>query len=127
LAGTDTRKGDAALVAALAGGASIKEAATRAGLSERTAHRRLDEPAVRAQVAAARADMVASAGGVLARAATAAAATLSHLMSSTYPPSTRLAAARSVLELGSRLREAEEFEARLAALEAASAAQQQGR
>jgi hypothetical protein len=109
---------DESLIAALAGGASVTRAAQMVALSERTVCRRLEDAAFRTAVGAVRAEMLTSAVGVLARAATAAAATLQHLISSTYPPSTRLAAARSVLELGTRLREAEELEARLVVLEA---------
>ena len=58
------RKGDTELLLALACGASVENAAQRAGLSRRTVFRRLAAPAFRAQVAEARAEMVRRAAGM---------------------------------------------------------------
>ena len=121
------RKGDSALITALAGGATVKEAAHRAGVAECTAHRRLDDPEFRRQVDAARTEMIASAVGTLAKASTAAAVTLATLLGKEQPPSIRLGAARSILELGSKLRETQELEERIAALEERVAQQGQRR
>ncbi len=52
------RRGDAALVGALASGLTVETAAVRAGISERTAYRRLADPVFRQQLQEARADMV---------------------------------------------------------------------
>jgi hypothetical protein len=41
MAGSGRKNADAALLAALAGGATVQEAASSAGISERTAYRRL--------------------------------------------------------------------------------------
>jgi hypothetical protein len=116
---------DAVLVAALAGGATIAEAAKRAHVAERTVYRRLAEPAFRQQVAEARSRMVSEAVGALALAAHAAVGVLIQLMQSSVPPATRLNAAKAILELGRQLRESEEFEQRLTALEAAQQSAQQ--
>ena len=108
--------GDAALLAALAGGASHQEAAALAGVSERTAYRRLEDPAFRQQLAGARSELIARATGRLAAACSAAAATLAGLLKADSE-TVRLGAARSILELAIKLRDAEELEARIATLE----------
>jgi hypothetical protein len=56
---------DEALLVALACGATVEGAARQAGVSRRTAHRRLADPAFLRRLAAARADMVQRATGVL--------------------------------------------------------------
>jgi hypothetical protein len=115
---------DAALLAALAGGATVTLAAEQAGIAPRTAWRRLDDPDFRAQLDTARRQTVAAAIDVLGKASTAAAATLVDLMTKDKPPSTRLGAARAILELGGKMRETAELEERIATLEAALLAQQ---
>jgi hypothetical protein len=109
-------RGDAALIAALAAGASVRAAARSAGVSERTAHRRLEDPPVQQAVEDARAEILARAVAKLTAASTEAAETLRRLL---YSPMdfARLAAARSILELGSKLREHEDLAERVAALE----------
>src|SRR5215212_7972824 len=109
MTGNDRRKGDGALIAALAGGVSVRDAATRAGVSESTAYRRLEDPGFTRHVAEARAEMIARAVGTLADASTAAAATLRKLLDATNEH-VRLGACRAILELGAKLREAEELE-----------------
>ena len=121
MAGSGRRHADAALIAALAGGATMADAARAAGVGERTVYRRLQTPAFRARVIAARADLVERAAARLADAAGAAVTTLGELLVAGTPPAVRLGAARAVLELGLRLREQQEIEERLAALEAALA------
>jgi len=121
MADNGSEKGDAALIVALAGGATVRDAARRAHVGERTVYRRLDEPDFRRQVQDARADMVAQAVGKLADAATKAVETLSALLDG-ESESVRLGAARAILEIGTKLRDATEFETRLAALEAAAQA-----
>ena len=115
------RNADDALLAALAGGATVREAATTAGVGERTAWRRLDEEDFRRRLDEARRQTVRAAVDTLTRASTAAAATLATLLRQEYPPAVRLGAARSILELGGRLRESQDVLARIEALEAASA------
>ena len=113
--------GDAALVAALAGGATHQEAAAQAGMSERTAYRRVADDSFRQQLAEARGALITRATGRLAAACSAAAATLAALLKADSE-NVRLGAARSILELAVRLRESEELEGRVAALEAQHAA-----
>jgi hypothetical protein len=57
---------------------------------------------------------------MLTAAATEAVSTLRGLQAKSIPASVRLGAARSVLELGAKLRETAEFEAQIAALEEAA-------
>ena len=104
------------LVASLAAGQTVLDAAREAGLSEKTAHRRLAEPEFRRRVAAARDQMLARAVGQLTDAATEAVATLRELLAADAL-AVRLGAARSILDLGRRLREALELDARLTELE----------
>ncbi|SRR6266545_6995211 len=54
-------EGDAALIAALAAGATQAEAASRSSVSERTVRRRWAEPAFRARVDAVQAELVSEA------------------------------------------------------------------
>lgn len=117
MAGSGRIQGDSALVVALAGGATVRAAARRAHVAERTVYRRLDEVDFRRQVQSARAEMVAQAVGKLADAATQAVNTLSALLDGDSE-SVRLGAARAILEIGTKLRDATEFETRLVALEA---------
>jgi hypothetical protein len=104
------------LLTELAGRAMVRRAAERAGLSERTAHRRLAEADFRRRVAELRAEMVARAMGRLVDGMTEAADTLRKLLRA-EGESVRPGAARTILELGNRLREAVELEERLSALE----------
>ena len=50
MARNGSRKGADAFVLALASGVTLKDAATAAGISERQAHRRVDEPQFRQRV-----------------------------------------------------------------------------
>lgn len=119
MAGGDRRNADAALITALAGGATQQAAAEAAGVSERTVRRRLASPDFASRVAEARTELVRRAVAMLAEASGAAVETLRALLQDA-PPAVRLGAARAVLELGVKLRESEELEARIAALEAAA-------
>ncbi|CAA9293305.1 MAG: hypothetical protein AVDCRST_MAG77-4946 [uncultured Chloroflexi bacterium] len=101
---------------ALAAGATYTDAGQRAGVSERTVARRMEDTAFRAEVADCRRLMVERAIGQLADASTAAVATLRALLDA-ESDTARLGAARSILELGTKLRESVEMEARLIELE----------
>jgi hypothetical protein len=114
---TGPKGGDAALIAALACGGTVEAAAKQAGVSERTAYRRLEDEGFRRRVDDARAEIVKRAVARLSAASVQAADTLRQLLSSDMD-FCRLAAARSILELGAKLREQTELAARLAALEA---------
>jgi len=97
VAGGDRRDADQALAAALAAGSTKQEAA--------------------------RAELVSRAVGSLADASAAAVTTLRALLEADSE-SVRLGACRAILDLGLRLREAEELERRIAALEERAAAEQ---
>ena len=101
---------------ALAGGATFKDAAEQAGINERTARRWMDAPAFRKQVDDTRAEMLAQAVAKLTSASTAAVETLQALLSSEMDFA-RLAAARTILEVGMKLREQHDLAERVAALE----------
>src|SRR5437660_10459461 len=112
------KKADGELILALACGATPENAAQKAGLSVRTVYRRLAEPAFRAQVDAMRADMVRRMAGMLTATGVGALRTLSQLQESARSESVRLGAARSIVELGCKVREATELTERMAAVEA---------
>jgi hypothetical protein len=82
----------------------------------------LQDAGFRQQLDTARQQTLQAAIDLLGKASAAAAATLVDLMARDKPPSARLGAARAILELGSKLREAQELEERLSALEVALAA-----
>jgi hypothetical protein len=111
------RHADHKLLLALACGASLENAARQAGVSESTAYRRMADPEFTRQLQAMRADMVQRTAGALTAAATEAVRTLLDLLKPPAPSAARLGAARSVLEIGVKLRETAELEVRLAALE----------
>lgn len=111
------RKAEHTLLLALAVGATIEAAARQAGVSESTAHRRLEDPLFRQQLQAIQTDMIKRTSGALTAASTEAVRTLLELQKPTAPPAVRLGAARSILEIGIKLREAAGLEERLSALE----------
>ena len=118
---------DDLLIAALAGGQSVEQAAAAAGVSPRTAWRRLQDEQFRQRLDTARQQTLQTAVDTLTRASTAAAVTLATLLKPEQRATVRLAAARAILELGTRLRESQELEARIAALEERLAQQGQSR
>ncbi|HWB10273.1 MAG TPA: hypothetical protein VG826_13665, partial [Pirellulales bacterium] len=111
-----TPAGDDELILALAAGATAREAAEQAGVEERTAHRRLTDADFRRAVSEARDRLFDAARGRLASLASRAVGTLQRLMESDKP-SEALGAAKAVLEMGPRLREATEVEQRISRLE----------
>jgi len=113
--------GDAALIAALASGATNEEAATRAGVSLRTVGRRLADPVFADDLATARRDLVTRSMSRLTDNSVRAADVLLDIAENAEAPaSARVSAARATIELGSRLREQVDLEGRIAALEAAA-------
>ncbi|HUY88693.1 MAG TPA: hypothetical protein VMV10_08160 [Pirellulales bacterium] len=108
--------GDDALVLALASGATIDAAAERAGCSPRTVSRRLADAAFARQISTVRGHLFAAATGRLANAAAKAADKLEKLLESPQDH-VAYAAAKSILELGAKLRDAAEIEQRIAQLE----------
>jgi hypothetical protein len=108
---------DAQLMLALACGATLDSAARQAGVSLRTAKRRAADPELKRQLNALRWDMVERAVGILTAAMGESAKTLVVLQKETVPYPSRLGAARAVFEIGMKLREQNDLEQRLAALE----------
>jgi len=105
------------LLTALACGATAEVAAQKVGVSRATVNRRLQDPAFRSRLQEIRSDMVKRTAGMLTAAAGEAVKTLLELQKNTVSPATRLGAARSILEIGIKVRESADLEARLAALE----------
>ncbi|HWB09983.1 MAG TPA: hypothetical protein VG826_12195 [Pirellulales bacterium] len=111
-----TPEGDEELILALAAGATVREAAERGGVGERTVYRRLADADFRQAVSEARDRMFDAAVGRLAGLASRAAETLERLMEG-EKPSEVLRAAKAVLELGPRLRKAADIEEQIGRLE----------
>ena len=109
-------QGTDALVTALAAGTTVAEAAQQAGISERTAYRRLAEPHTKQQIQDVRAVLFTRAVGRLADGMDAAVATLVRNLSDA-PPSVQVRAAVALLEQAVKLRTSEELAQRVAALE----------
>jgi hypothetical protein len=115
------RNADEALALAVASGQTLRAAAEAAGIGERTATRRWADPDFRRRVAELRADMVSRSLGRMADGMAEAADVLRQLLAA-ESESVRLGAARSLMELGVKLRESVALEERLAALEGAERA-----
>jgi hypothetical protein len=108
---------DEVLILALACGATIEGAARQAGISEATAYRRRQDPEFRRRLQELRADMTQRTTGMLTAAGMESVKTLLELQKPSVPPAARLGSARTVLELGMKMREFNELEERIAALE----------
>ena len=115
-------QGTDALVTALAAGTTVAEAAQRAGISERTAYRRLAEPHTKQQIQDVRAVLFTRAGGRLADVMDAAVATLVQNLSYA-PPSVQVRVPVALLEQALKLRTSEELAQPVAALEVVVAGQ----
>jgi hypothetical protein len=109
---------DESLLAALACGATVENAARSAGMSVRTAQRRQQEPAFRQRLQQLKTTMVERTSGMITAAGLEAVKTLITLQDSSTPAGVRRAAAQTILEVGLKLRENTELAERLAALEA---------
>jgi hypothetical protein len=83
----------------------------------RTVYRRLGEPGFRSQVAEVRAEMLRRAEGMFTAAAIGSIKTFTTLRDSAVSESVRLGAARSIIELGCKVRESVELVERMAAVE----------
>src|SRR4051794_10144481 len=107
-----SRSGAREVVAAqIAAGGTVASAAADASVSARTVHRWLSEPSFVELVGRLRAEAIGRTTRALAAASTRAARTLVELLEASAE-GVRLQAARSVVELALRLREAEELERR---------------
>ena len=111
------RNADEVLLVALACGATIEVAAQKAGLSRATAHRRLNDAEFSARLQQFCSDMVKRASRALTAASGESIKTLLALQQASIPHAVRLGAARSILEIGIKMRESADMEERLAALE----------
>ena len=113
------KSADRTLLQALACGATVENAARKAGMSERTAYRRLDDPVFLGQLEQLRADMVLRTAGMLTGAGMGAVKVLVELQNdAAQPAAVRRRSARDVLEMGLKFREIAQLEQRLAAIEA---------
>jgi hypothetical protein len=117
---------DDVLALNLARGATVAEAAAAAGVSVRTVHRRLSDPGFVKEVSRLRGRMVTEAAGRLADALSEAGTVLRLLVRSDNER-TALAACQALLDNALRVRQADELEQRLQALEEAEAARQDPR
>jgi hypothetical protein len=106
MAGGSRHDRDGALVTALAAGAGTAAVARHAGVNERTVRRRLQDPAFKAKVDEARAELVRQAVGRLAAVGQLAADKL-HALLSARSETVQLQASRSILEFMFRGAEAD--------------------
>ncbi len=106
-----------ALLMALACGSTVDSAASKSGLSKRTIYRRLEDAEFRRQLQNYRTDMVYRATGMLTAASMEAVKTLLSLLGSGNAAAARLGAARAVLDIGLKLRQASELEERMSKIE----------
>ncbi len=106
----------------LACGATLETAARQAGVSLRTAKRRMADPEFKRQLNAMRWEMVDSAIGMVTAGMGESAKTLIMLQKETVPYPTRLGAAKAMFEIGLKLRDQNDIEKRLAELEERMAA-----
>jgi hypothetical protein len=116
MAGNGRRNADETLALGLAAGQTLTDAAGKAGVSERTARRRQDDPAFRARVVELRRTMLQQSLGRMADGMTEAADVLRGLLKASSE-SVRLGACRAMLELGVKLRDTIDHEERLESLE----------
>ncbi|HVK09818.1 MAG TPA: hypothetical protein VM597_13665 [Gemmataceae bacterium] len=116
---------DDPLAAALAAGRTVRDAAATAGVSERTAYRRLADEAFATRVAHLRGQMIGRAAGRLADAMGEASDVLRALLAS-GDEHVRHKAGVKVIELGLKVAEVAELERRVAALELRSGAGEAG-
>jgi hypothetical protein len=113
------QEAEEALLQALVCGATIENAARKAGVSERTAYRRLQDPKFRQRLAGLRLDMIERTAAMLTGAGLVSVKTLVELQQDVaVSAGVRRHAARDVLEMGLKLHDHADLEARLAALEA---------
>lgn len=111
------KNADEVLLAALACGATVENAAAKVGLSRVTVHRRLQDPEFQKRLADFKTETIRRAADMMTAASMESIKTLLDLQTAKTPPSVRLGAARAVLEIGVKMRESAEMEQRIAALE----------
>jgi hypothetical protein len=113
----DVKKSDEALLVALAYGLSVEQAAKQTGISARTIHRRLEDVGFQARLDQLRYDMLTRSSAMLTAAGIESVKTLVDLLKPSQPAMTRLSAAKSILDLGVKLRSLVEVEFRMKELE----------
>ena len=111
------KNADELFITALACGATVEHAAEKAGIGRRTGHRRLQDPDIQRRLSQVKSDMLKRATAMLTAASMEAVKTLLGLQESSMPPGIRLGAARSILEIGNRLRDSTELLERMEAIE----------
>lgn len=112
-------RGDSLLIPALASGQSVKDAAESAGIGERTATRRLSDPAFRKEIQRVQTSILERAISSVSGVADEAVKTLRELLKA-KGENVRLGAARALLDLTFRVREvafAAELQQRIDSLE----------
>jgi len=117
MAGSGRSQADAVLAGHLAAGLQITQAAKKAGVSERTARRRLKVPAFRKQVEELKSEAVGEAVSILGRSMSSAAVELAELLKS-EDEKTRLQAAKEIIGLGLKARLQTDLERRMDDVEA---------
>jgi hypothetical protein len=110
-------KANPSLLVAWACGASVKNAARKAGVSERTVYRRLADPAFQKQLENFHTETMQRAAAMLTSLSAGAINTLGTLLDPSIPSTVRHKSACSILQLGDEQREKVELEQRLATLE----------
>lgn len=108
---------DERLLQSLAFGSTVKQAAAAAGVSERTAYRRLEDPVFCAKLNGMKAEFMDRAVRMLSASSIESIKTLVSLQSQAVPERIRLGAAKATLSLGIRIREEHEISRRLESLE----------
>ena len=112
----------ARFAAALLTARNVTDAATKAGIPERTAHRWMADPTFRAQLAAKESEVWDDATRRLGALLSPALSVLGAVMADpNTPPGTRISAAGRIIDAALKLREQRTFEERLTALEQAGA------
>ena len=105
------------MLLSLACGATVESAAAKAGVTPRTVHRRLNDPAFQKRLREVKDEMLKRTASMLTALNGEAIKTLASLQERGTPPNVRLGAARAVIELSARLRESAELHERMTALE----------
>jgi len=108
---------DDQLLLLLACGATVEAAARSAGVSARTAYRRMEDPEFRRRLQKARDDMIERTSGVLTASSNEGVKALLTLVRDSHSDAVRLGAARAILEMCMKVRELTELEKRITALE----------
>jgi HEAT repeat protein len=119
------KKADEALAVALAAGQTLRTAAQSVRIGERTAARRWADPLFRRRVSELQHEMIGRCLGRMADGMVEAADMLRTLLAA-KSETVRLGAARALLELGVRVRDAVELDRRVQQLEDLAAAQAEG-